>query len=153
MLFKGVGSTDRSEYFQDLSQKRIIHLVPFKNTYKAIAYFYFGDFEHPQASYYRLIIIRNIVGNLFLFFPWGIMGPLLFKSLKSAGRVFLSTLLISFLAESIQFYFRIGIFDIDDILYNTTGAVLGYYTLKLVLSVFERKKKTVLKREKIHTLY
>jgi glycopeptide antibiotics resistance protein len=41
--------------------------------------------------------------------------------------------LLSFSAELIQWVFTIGIFDVDDILYNSFGAALGFLLSKQLM--------------------
>ena len=64
----------------------------------------------------------------------GFILPMLSK--KNAGflRILLMSLFISLLIEFLQLYYHVGIFDVDDMLLNTCGGVLGYalYTLKRV---------------------
>jgi glycopeptide antibiotics resistance protein len=128
-LFVSIESTNRNTYFN----KREIHLVPFKNTctslrnLKEIASFVSPD----QVPYYRYLFIRNIVGNIIVLIPWGLLVPLLFQKLGTFKAIVITTVLFSFFIESTQYIFLIGVFDIDDIIYNTTGAIIGFYLLQV----------------------
>ena len=136
VLFFNVGSTDRSSYYARHATEREIHLVPFRNTCKAIKTVFFDQFEHDQLFYYRLNVVKNLVGNLFLFLPWGLLGPLAFKKFKTISSIILSTFLISLSAELLQFKMELGVFDIDDIIFNTLGAIAGFYLLRLGIYLF-----------------
>lgn len=76
----------------------------------------------------------NIFGNIVLFIPLGIYLQL-FKKNKKAVVSFIIVFAISLLVEIIQFYFGIGAADIDDVLLNCLGGVIGILTYKL-LAVF-----------------
>lgn len=77
-------------------------------------------------------IIRNLLGNLALFVPFGLLVPVfLFKKSKSmgieCGIVVLLGFLISLTIELVQHYVVFRIFDIDDIILNTVGTAVGYF--------------------------
>lgn len=68
----------------------------------------------------------NIIGNIVAFMPMGFFVPLIFKSERSFIRVVIFTLFISLSVEIMQYKFVVGNFDIDDIILNAIGGVLGY---------------------------
>lgn len=70
--------------------------------------------------------ILNVGGNLIAFFPMGCYLPCLFKSFRKPKVFYPIILAVLIAVESLQFAFKIGIFDIDDIILNFAGAVLGY---------------------------
>lgn len=74
--------------------------------------------------------VKQLGGNIALGVPFGILLPLL--SLKARGflRVALITAATMLLVELVQGALITGrAFDIDDVLLNTTGALLGYVLL------------------------
>ena len=72
----------------------------------------------------------NIVGNIFAFSPFGWLG-ILFKKLFKIGPLALVFMLAISIIEFLQYYTGRGTADIDDILLNTFGMLLGYATIKL----------------------
>jgi len=74
----------------------------------------------------------NLAGNILGFVPAGFFIPILWKN----RRGFLFTLCITFqmslLVEILQLIFRVGSFDVDDLLLNTLGGILGYCLLALM---------------------
>lgn len=71
------------------------------------------------------LFVKNIVGNMLLFLPYGYFVSNYLKSKKMWITIFL-TVLVSVTIEVVQFY--IGrTFDIDDIILNTVGGILGYF--------------------------
>ncbi|MYL53186.1 hypothetical protein GLW08_07520 [Pontibacillus yanchengensis] len=83
---------------------------------------------------YFMVPLRNIVGNIILFMPLGFVLSLKYGRLKSVKRVGIVGLLSSLFIEVSQLFLPIRAFDIDDIILNTLGAILGY----LVLKTFEK---------------
>ena len=68
----------------------------------------------------------NIAGNVIAFMPCGYLIPTMFKSRRNAADVVFTGFIISFIIECTQLVFRVGSFDVDDLLLNTIGAALGY---------------------------
>ena len=68
----------------------------------------------------------NLIGNVLAFAPLGLLMPLTFVSMRRMVPVVTAGFLLSLLAESIQLAARVGSFDVDDVLLNTCGTLLGY---------------------------
>ncbi|MCM3253622.1 VanZ family protein [Priestia aryabhattai] len=75
-------------------------------------------------SLYKAIV--NIIGNVFLFVPTGFILPIKFKKLNSLFKTALIGLFISILIEYIQLFIPHRWTDIDDVILNTTGTIIGY---------------------------
>lgn len=122
LLFISVGSTDRSKHFHNPDD----HFIPFYSTYMmfktAIKYRFNG-----QPGY---ALVTNILGNIVLFIPWGILVPQIFKTIKSTKAVIIFSMTFSLACELVQHVYSIGIFDIDDIIYNTIGGIIGFKLIK-----------------------
>lgn len=90
-------------------------------------------------------VFANLLGNILIFVPYGF-----FISMASRSRGFFKTLLCSMLlslgVEIVQLFTRVGSFDVDDILLNTIGGVLGY--IVFVLCNWIRRKHHVRNRKK-----
>lgn len=70
------------------------------------------------------LFIKNVLGNLILFLPYGFFASYTLEPEKGKLIVFL-TLLASLTIECVQM--MIGrVFDVDDILLNTLGGYIGY---------------------------
>lgn len=76
---------------------------------------------------YMLNSFENLVGNVVVFIPFGFLLPYVLKR----GRNFFVMLINAFLfvlgIEVFQLFSAFGAFDVDDILLNCFGAVLGYF--------------------------
>ena len=78
----------------------------------------------------------NLLGNVLIFLPFGF-----FMAMASKYRSFLSTLIYSFALsltiELSQLFMKVGCFDVDDLLLNTIGGILGFITF-LICNVIRR---------------
>lgn len=74
--------------------------------------------------------IRNTILNIILFVPLGFLLPMIWKEYRSLRTAALAGLILSVLIEVLQiFTFRLT--DVDDLITNTAGAVLGFYMARL----------------------
>ena len=74
----------------------------------------------------------NIIGNVCMFIPTGIIMPILYKRLDCFWKVLLAGAGLSLVIEMIQLLFPGSVTDIDDLILNTAGAAIGYGIYKLV---------------------
>lgn len=107
------------------------NFVPFKTIMEYIERYKNG---------FRTASFINLAGNLFAFFPMGIFLPCLFKSMRRFGRFFLSISGMVVLVEITQLFLRAGVIDIDDVIFNVFGAVVGYTFVVLPLACKHFKK-------------
>ncbi len=82
-----------------------------------------------------LAVFTNIAGNIICFLPFGAILPVLNRRNASILRIALYTFEFSFLVECAQLISRVGSFDVDDILLNTAGGILGYLIYALCNAV------------------
>ena len=76
--------------------------------------------------------LEGIILNILLFIPFGYFLPTLFPRLHWWQVVFFG-LAISLTIELLQLITRLGYADIDDLINNTLGAMIGWICYKLVL--------------------
>ena len=72
---------------------------------------------------------RNLLGNFALLLPVGLLGPIALPALDRWWRVLLVALAISTAIELTQLAVPDRSADIDDVIVNVTGALLGYALL------------------------
>lgn len=73
--------------------------------------------------------IKNTILNIILFIPLGFSVPAIWKNYRSIKTMFFMGLALSVSIEILQiFTFRLT--DIDDLITNTAGSVIGYYISK-----------------------
>lgn len=100
-------------YGRTVKTGRGIRLLPFASYIEAL---------QPENIELLLQVIMNVV----MFVPLGILLPLNFKYFEKGKSVILTTLVISVVIESVQGVLQIGMFEVDDILGNVFGAGIGF---------------------------
>ena len=79
-----------------------------------------------------------IVGNFLMFIPMGIMLPLVFKNINKKN-IFVIAILITLLIEILQPIVGRS-FDIDDIIMNFIGSIIGYLAVTIFIKLKETNK-------------
>lgn len=79
----------------------------------------------------------NLIGNITMFIPLGVVWPAVFKELDTHKKVIAAGVGVSLCIEILQLPFFDRVSDIDDLLLNSVGFVLGYGLYLL----FRRKRK------------
>lgn len=77
-------------------------------------------------------VFLNLFGNIVGFIPFGLLLPILFPKVKNIVLVMISTFMLSLCFEVFQLIFKVGCFDVDDLLLNTIGGFLGYIIFKIL---------------------
>ena len=78
--------------------------------------------------YYDMPGIRsfsNLFGNIFIFVPVGILLPLVHRASKNLWIMLLNALLLIVGIEVFQLFSNFGAFDVDDIILNCFGVLIG----------------------------
>jgi glycopeptide antibiotics resistance protein len=70
--------------------------------------------------------LLNLIGNMALFIPLGIVWPAVFKKLDSHKKVISAGFGMSLAIELLQLLFYDRATDIDDLILNTLGFLIGY---------------------------
>ena len=73
----------------------------------------------------HLIDIVNLIGNIIPFMPIGLLAPLVFRSI-SWQKALVVGVVTGLTFEVMEVVFRVGIFDIDDVILNGLGVMIGY---------------------------
>jgi glycopeptide antibiotics resistance protein len=76
--------------------------------------------------------LRNLVGNLVLLLPLGLVGPIVLPWMDRWWRVLLVAVGTSLAIEVAQLWVPDRSADVDDLLLNVAGAMLGYAMLSLL---------------------
>lgn len=86
-------------------------------------------------------VVLNIVGNVVAFMPFGFFLPIF----SSRCRYFLNTSFYTFelslLVELLQLVTKVGSFDVDDLILNTLGGVLGFWIYYIGYRFMSQKKR------------
>lgn len=75
----------------------------------------------------------NIIGNIVVFIPVGVLIPMLDKGFAKFKNTFMIGFATSFSIEILQFLFADGrCMDVDDLILNTLGVAIGWCIIKTV---------------------
>lgn len=86
-------------------------------------------------------LLINIIGNFAMFIPTGIMLPLIYKNITGFKKVALTGAAMSLIIEIIQLPFAVRASDVDDLILNTAGCMVGYALYALVRWIIKVIKK------------
>jgi glycopeptide antibiotics resistance protein len=114
-------------YFPD-AKPLDAHLVPFEeireqfNRNSAIAWYY-------------------LIANIVMLIPFGLFLPYIFNLKPLLIMVSLSGFAFSLTIETFQLLFTFRSFDVDDLIFNTTGALIGGLCYGMVQMILMGRKK------------
>ena len=117
---------------REQSEDRLITLVPLRSyfavlgwdiqSFSDVSQLLQGAWEEPIAFTIEPLI--GIVQNIILFMPFGLLVYAVTDKPRTA-RILLFGFLLSLAIELCQLFFRLGWFEVDDILHNVLGTYLG----------------------------
>ena len=102
-----------------------VNLIPFKEMFR----YSFGSYK----------FIKNVIGNILLFVPFGFFANYYINN-KKTSTALLIPLIVSGCAEGIQYYIGRS-FDVDDIILNVIGGYVGYLLLVCLTAIKNRLPK------------
>lgn len=123
MVFSVTGVSPLSGFHPEIRMSEI-SLIPFDGMKKML-----------EAD--TLFGIVNIAGNVFMFLPLGFFLPLLWPSFRGWWKTLLAGVGLSLFIELWQLFISRGT-DVDDLILNTLGAVIGYLLFLLIRKIYER---------------
>lgn len=86
------------------------------------------------------IALHNVIGNILLFIPLGFGIPLFFNKKNKLSKIILYGFTASLTIELIQLFTPYNTTDIDDVIFNTLGAVLGFIIFNIIYKIFKNTK-------------
>jgi glycopeptide antibiotics resistance protein len=119
--------------------KYSVNLVPIISIFRDISQIgiaYGGD-----SIFMVKLIIRNVGGNVLMFVPLGILAPMLWPEFRKLKSILLLGVLMSIGIEFLQFFELLvssemgRTVDIDDVICNTAGTIIGYVMYKLITAL------------------
>ena len=110
-------------------------IYPFRLNFKPFIYL----FDYPT----RREALLNLIGNTTMFIPLGIVWPAVFKKLDKPWKVITAGLGVSLTIEILQLPFFGRATDIDDLILNSVGFLIGYgiYLLVTAIAAAVRKRQ------------
>ncbi|CAA7194969.1 VanZ family protein [Chryseobacterium potabilaquae] len=70
-------------------------------------------------------IVKIVLGNVIMFIPFGFLGWI-FTGLKEVKTLLYSFISAIVVVEAMQYFTRMGVFEVDDIILNTFGVYIGW---------------------------
>lgn len=98
---------------------RNINLIPFRSISP-----YLKNITEPYA-------FKNIIANILVFIPLGFF--ILNKNTKNVFKTLVICISVILSIECIQLFFKIGFFDVDDIILNFIGSLIGIGINKILI--------------------
>lgn len=99
-----------------------------------------GRFIRYRRKLGAAAVWLNLAGNVAAFMPFGAFVPALFKRHARLWQTAFLTMAFSLLIECIQLASKVGSFDVDDIILNTLGGLLGGLLYKGYAAIINRKQ-------------
>lgn len=100
----------------------------------------------PLASTIRFVentlfikdVLINIIGNFVMFLPFGFMAWI-FPKYYDYKTLLISFVFVLVILEALQYFTRLGVFDIDDIILNSIGMSIGFILMNFLERIFAVK--------------
>src|SRR6266487_117001 len=119
--------------------KLVLFKKPLEKYHEVNVYSIERNFRNANFTPFHTIVIylsgkpgfehsfENIIGNIILFIPLTILIPLLIEKIQEANQIILIGFLTSLAFEVIQLFGLRGNFDVDDLILDTLGGIIGYF--------------------------
>lgn len=121
------------------SESYLVHIAPFADLQKAIdtdnglfdiLVVLFTQGFQEAFSHIRVVKFEDITQvymNMMLYVPMGYLLPYVFEFFRARANVrpVFACFVISFVTENLQLIFKRGFYDMDDLLANTLGGLIG----------------------------
>ena len=104
---------------------RKVQIIPFITLLKNLKY--------HNSSY-----VIQMIGTIVMYIPMGIFTGLKYKNLRFT---ILASFLSSLVIETTQLITMRGVFDIDDLICNILGAIIGFMIISCFMKNFEKRKE------------
>jgi glycopeptide antibiotics resistance protein len=97
---------------------------------------------HEMQSRGSFWFLRNVLGDIIIFMPFGFLIPLVLNNLKKLIHVTLYGFVLSLIFEIFQStgFILLRNFDVDDLILNTVGVIGGFILCKIFIAKSSRLK-------------
>ena len=117
LFYQVVSGTNEYKVQAENAENYGVNLIPFRTIRSFMTF-------HPSTSTETKVF--NVLGNIALFIPMGFFLPIIFKGAKNFLRVLFASFLVSLCFEIFQLVTHTGHFDVDDLILNSIGGMIGY---------------------------
>ena len=126
------------DYFFSRSNTIWVNKIPFKTI---------KNFYRNMRYNNDLRAFANLLGNAILFAPMGFLLPMLSKIFRKTYFFVPFITLIIAGCEYLQYYYKIGTADIDDIILNVIGAFICFLLFKFITFLAKEKLEILFKED------
>lgn len=91
----------------------------------------FSTIKFIQGPNRTIDIVTIVLGNIIMFIPFGFLGWI-FLDLRKLKPLLFSFISCIIIVEALQYFTRMGIFEVDDIILNTFGVYLGWVLCRCI---------------------
>lgn len=113
--------------------------------YNIVPFVEINRFISLMNGKYNFKAILNLLGNIVAFIPFGMFLPAMRTKKTGFINLLIATFVFSSLIEIVQLYTKLGVLDVDDVILNTLGGIIGY----LIYTVGKAWKKNGTSKKKI----
>lgn len=110
------------------------NLIPFQEIKRFILYWKVID--DP------FLVTMNLFGNIIAFVPFGALIRWVINRSVRWYQVLGYTFLLSLSVEVLQLIAKVGVFDVDDLLLNSFGGLIGFWAYYLLRTVDRRRENS-----------
>ncbi len=99
---------------------------------------------YENADLLGAAAFANLYGNVLIFMPFGFLLPAIWRRMRGFFKVFGLSLLVTFGVEATQLLTMHGCFDVDDMILNMIGGMLGFVIFWIcygILCLFLRARR------------
>jgi len=82
-------------------------------------------------------IIKIVLGNVVMFISFGFLGWI-FPKLNNLKNLIITFVSVIVIVEALQYFSRLGVFDVDDVILNTFGVFLGWQMKRVLETKFSK---------------
>ena len=132
LLSDGFGRTQRYQEYH-------FNLIPLQEIIRFVKYREYIDF---------FSVIVNLLGNVVAFMPFGALIRWVINRKVRWYQAMGYTFLFSLSVELLQLAAKVGVFDVDDLLLNTLGGLLGFWVYWM-LSFLNRRREQYVEGKRI----
>ena len=101
------------------------NIIPFRTIFSYLDRLY-------NSTINTNIVVTNLLGNLLMFVPMGMALPVLFnENFNKLWKIIVFIIGLVTIIEITQFITFTGSADIDDLILNTIGAIIGYEIIRI----------------------
>lgn len=121
LFLQRLGKSSPLTYSEALTAN--LNLIPFANIYSYIT-------APIHSALYVKLLLEDIFGNIFVFIPAGFFLPLFILKFRKFRTFLFIVILIVVIIELLQLFLMLGTCDIDDVILDLLGSMIGFLIWK-----------------------